>query len=261
MPISREQSIVPYEMQQSTEETYSPVKNVPLFKMAGRPVKGMAAPEVQKIVSQLSQGWANKPNIKIVNTYKELPPAYRSDKYKGMRGMLLGNDVYIVAANAGSASEVKGTLFHESLGHYGLRQLFNDRLDKALKDIYATNTAVRNQADAWLKRSPGVYRGADRVSRAVEEVLAAKSEAGVIKEPGIRAAFNRLAAMIRKFIRGMGIPLDYTNNDIHNILLESAERVRSGPVKMATPDAKPRYQMSQYNHILTGMLEQRLRVG
>jgi hypothetical protein len=228
---------------------------VPLFKMASRPVKGIAAPEVQKIVSQLSQGWANKPSIKVVNTYKDLPPAYRSDQYKGVRGMLLGNDVYIVAANAGSASEVKATLFHESLGHYGLRQLFNDRLDKALKDIYATNTAVRNQADAWLKRNPGVYRGADRVSRAVEEVLAAKSEAGVIKEPGIRAAFNRLAAMIRKFIRGMGIPLDYTNNDIHNILLESAERVRSGPVKMATPDAKPRYQMSQYNQILTGMLE------
>jgi hypothetical protein len=223
--------------------------------MASRPVKGIAAPEVQKIVSQLSQGWANKPSIKVVNTYKDLPPAYRSDQYKGVRGMLLGNDVYIVAANAGSASEVKATLFHESLGHYGLRQLFNDRLDKALKDIYATNTAVRNQADAWLKRNPGVYRGADRVSRAVEEVLAAKSEAGVIKEPGIRAAFNRLAAMIRKFIRGMGIPLDYTNNDIHNILLESAERVRSGPVKMATPDAKPRYQMSQYNQILTGMLE------
>jgi len=228
---------------------------VPLFKMAGRPVKGMSVSEVQKIVSQISQGWANKPSFKVVNTYKDLPPAYRSDKYAGVRGMLLGNDVYIVAANAGSASGVKATLFHESLGHYGLRQLFNDRLDKALKDIYATNTAVRNQTDAWLKRKPNVYRGADRVSRAVEEVLAAKSEAGVIKEPGIRAAFNRIAAMIRKFIRGMGIPLDYTNNDIQNILLESAERVRSGPVRMATPDAKPRYQMSQYNQILTGMLE------
>lgn len=227
---------------------------VPLFKMGKRPAKGLGTSEVQKVVENLSRGWANKPNIKIVNTHKDLPKAYRSDKYKGVRGMLLGNDVYIVAANAGSPSEVKATLFHESLGHYGLRGLFNDKLDKALNDIYATNSAVRTQADAWLRKHPDVYTGVDRVARSVEEVLAAKSEAGVIKEPGIRAAFNRLAAMIRKFIRGMGIQLNYTNNDINNILLESAERVRVGPMKLAMPDARPRYQVSQYDNVISSAL-------
>lgn len=227
---------------------------LPLFRMGRRTTKGMAVSQVQKVVAELSQGWANKPNIKIVSTHKDLPKAYRSDKYKRVRGMLLGNDVYIVAANAGSPSEVKATLFHESLGHYGLRGLFSEKLDKALNDIYATNTVMRNQADAWLRSHPDVYTGVDRVARAVEEVLAAKSEAGVIKEPGIRAAFNRLAAMIRKFIRGMGIQLDYSNNDINNILLESAERVRVGPMKMAMPDARPRYQISQYDNIISGAL-------
>jgi hypothetical protein len=226
---------------------------LPLFRMGRRTTKGMAVSQVQKIVSELSQGWANKPNIKIVNTYKDLPPAYRSDKYAGVRGMLLGNDVYIVAANAGSPSEVKATLFHESLGHYGLRQLFRNRLDKALGDIYKTNTAVQAQADAWLRGHPNTYHGPDRTIRAVEEVLAAKSEAGVIKEPGIRAAFNRLAAMIRKFIRGMGIQLDYTNNDINNILLEAAERVRTGPTTMIPLGASPRFQERATSTILTNM--------
>jgi hypothetical protein len=227
---------------------------LPLFRMGRRTTKGMAVSQVQKVVSELTQGWVNKPNIKVVNTHKDLPKAYRSDKYKRVRGMLLGNDVYIVAANAGSPSEVKATLFHESLGHYGLRGLFGEKLDKALNDIYATNSAIQSQADAWLRKHPDVYTGVDRVARAVEEVLAAKSEAGVIKEPGIRAAFNRLAAMIRKFIRSMGIQLDYTNNDINNILLESAERVRVGPMKLGTPDARPRYQISQYNNIISDAL-------
>jgi hypothetical protein len=60
--------------------------------------------------------------------------------------------------------------------------------------------------------------------------------------------------MIRKFIRGMGIQLDYSNNDINNILLESAERVRVGPMKIAMPDARPRYQISQYDNIISGAL-------
>jgi len=228
---------------------------LPLFRMGRRTTKGMAVSQVEKVVAELSQGWVNKPNIVVVKTNKELPKAYRSDKYKTVRGMLLGNDVYIVANNAGSASEVKSTLFHESLGHYGLRGLFGEKLDKALNDIYLTNSAVQSQTNAWLRKHPDVYTGADRTARGVEEVLAAKSEAGVIKEPGIRAAFNRLAAMIRKFIRSMGIQLNYTNNDINNILLEAAERVRVGPMKLALPDARPRYQISQYNQAITSMLE------
>ena len=229
---------------------------VPLFRMKKEVAEGLPPTEVEKIVKELSSGWANKPNIKVVPTYKDLPKPYRVEKYKNARGMLLGNDVYIVAANAGSASDVKSTLFHESLGHYGLRDLFRTRLNDTLSDIYKTNTAVQKAADEWLRRFPNIYPGSDRTARAVEEILAAKSEKGVIKEPGIRAAFNRLAAMIRKFIRAMGLKLDYSNNDINNILLEAAERVRSQPGPVFNTDASPRFQISQYNKVLSNVLEQ-----
>ena len=229
---------------------------VPLFRMKREVAEGLPPTEVEKIVKELSSGWANKPNIKVVPTYKDLPKPYRVEKYKNARGMLLGNDVYIVAANAGSASDVKSTLFHESLGHYGLRDLFRTRLNDTLGDIYKTNTAVQKAADEWLRRFPNIYPGSDRTARAVEEILAAKSEKGVVKEPGIRAAFNRLAAMIRKFIRAMGLKLDYSNNDINNILLEAAERVRSQPGPVFNTDASPRFQISQYNKVLSNVLEQ-----
>ncbi len=233
---------------------------VPLFRMKREVAQGLPAPEVQKVVSELSSGWANKPNIKVVPTYKDLPAPYRVEKYKNTRGMLLGNDVYIVAANAASPSDIKSTLFHESLGHYGLRDLFRTRLNDTLNDIYKTNTAVQKAADEWLRRFPDIYPGSDRTARAIEEILAAKSEKGVIKEPGIRAAFNRLAAMIRKFLRGMGLAKTYTNNDINNILLEAAERVRSQPGPVFNTDASPRFQQRQYNTTLANVITQNQRL-
>jgi len=174
--------------------------------------------------------------------------------------MLLGNDVYIVAANAGSPSDVKATLFHESLGHYGLRDLFRTRFDEVLNDIYLNNTAVKSATDQWLRKYPQVYQGRDRLARAVEEVLAAKSEKGVIKEPGIRAAFNRLAALIRKFLRAMGFVTEYSNNDINNILLEAAERVRSQPGPIFNTSASPRFQQNQYNSTLASVITQNQRL-
>lgn len=233
---------------------------VPLFRMKKEVAQGLPTPEVQKVVSELSSGWANKPNIIVVDTYKDLPKPYRAEKYKNARGMLLGNDVYIVAANAGSASDVKSTLFHESLGHYGLRDLFRTRLNDTLSDIYKTNTAIQNAANEWLRKFPDIYQGSDRTARAVEEILAAKSEKGVIKEPGIRAAFNRLAAMIRKFLRAMGFVKEYSNNDINNILLEAAERVRTQPGPVFNTDASPKFQISQYNRVLTNALEANQRL-
>lgn len=230
---------------------------LPLFRMGKRSIrKPMSVAAAQKVINDLSKGWANKPNIKVVATHKDLPKPYRLDKYKNVKGMLLGNDVYIVASNAGSPSDIKATLFHESLGHYGLRDLFRTRFDEVLSDIYKTNTAVRKAADEWLTKYPDVYQGRDRTARAVEEILAAKSEKGVIKEPGIRAAFNRLAAMIRKFLRAMGFVTDYSNNDINNIVLEAAERVRSQPGPVFNTYGSPRFQVSQYTKTLANVLEQ-----
>lgn len=232
----------------------------PSPRIAAEEVKAAALPktDIENVVNQLTEGWANKPNIKVVQSYTDLPEPYRVDKYKEARGLLAGNDLYIVADKAGSESDVRSTLFHESLGHYGIRGLFRTKLDQVLDDIYKNNTAIKAAANSYLSdpRTSDVYQGPDRFVRAVEEVLATKAEAGPIKEPGIRAAFNRVAALVRKFLRSMGIVQKYSDNDINNILREASERVRTNPTPIAPPNASPRFQISQYNKVLTNVLEQ-----
>jgi hypothetical protein len=67
----------------------------------------------------------------------------------------------------------------------------------------------------------------------VEEVLASKAEAGPIKEAGIRAAFNRVAAFIRRVGRAFGINFDYSNNDVAQIIRLSQEKVTKGRREVA----------------------------
>jgi hypothetical protein len=69
--------------------------------------------------------------------------------------------------------------------------------------------------------------------QAVEEVLASKAEAGPIKEAGIRAAFNRVAAFIRRVGRALGINFDYSNNDVAQIIRLSQEKVTKGRREVA----------------------------
>lgn len=235
---------------------YGAAGRLPLFRMRDRPGVGMSMTAVQRAVNALTKDWTNSPNIKVVESYTDLPKPYRTEKYRNVRGMLLGNDVYIVAKNANSVSDVRSTLFHESLGHYGIRNLYKEKLDTTLADIYQNNSAIKKATNEWLKQYPDVYQGPDKTVRAVEEVLAAKSEAGLTREPGIRAAFNRLAALVRKFLRAMGIVKEYSDNDINEILIQSANRVRTNTTPLTLPNASPKFQVSRYTNVLTSALEQ-----
>jgi hypothetical protein len=215
--------------------------------------------KVQSVVNDLSQGWTNKPNIKVVDSVNDLPDNVRKQIPGAIKGTLVGNDLYVVADNLESEADVKSQVFHEVLGHYGVRDLFQNRLDTVLGEIYRTNTAVRAEADRWLRDNPYVYDDVPQALqpvRAVEEILAGRSEAGPIKEPGIRAAFNRVAALVRRFLRGVGLVKDYTNNDVANILREAQRRVYRPQNLLPPADSSPRYQMRQYQRVVDGIYDQ-----
>jgi hypothetical protein len=97
---------------------------------------------------------------------------------------------------------------------------------------------------------------ADRRSMAIEEVLAEASSKGVIKDAGIRAAFNRVAAMIRKFIRGMGIQINYSNNDVRQILIEAHDTVttREREARLS-PSGEPMFQRKQAKERLSNVFD------
>lgn len=189
----------------------------------GAAAVGVSSQTANKAISEATSGWKNKPRIVFEKATDRVTKGWYDPKT---------NTIHLVLENHSNAAELVATLFHEALGHYGLTSKFGAGLDKVLTAIYNTNSAVRYAADAWLKDNPDADGAENKQARAVEEVLARQSEAGPIKDVGIRAAFNKVVAYIREFLRNnLGAVTTYTDNDVAHILRQAHQRAMLGGAK------------------------------
>jgi hypothetical protein len=134
---------------------------------------------VQRAVSELTRDWLRKPDIVILESMRDekVPQAvareYQRQESQGgtgtVQGFHLKGTVYIVADAMRGPQDVREVLFHESLGHFGLRGFFGKALNPMLEEIVAT----RKFQVAKKAREYGLdmAKGADRLM-AAEEVLA-----------------------------------------------------------------------------------------
>lgn len=207
--------------------------------------------DVVKAVKEATAGWRNAPSIKVVRSIAELPEKYRTIPANA-RGFYAPSSrtVYVISENAPSISGAKATVFHESLGHYGLDKKFRGDLDAVLGQMYE-NAAMKDAASKWLRDNPDTYAHlpeSKQRARAVEEVLAERSEAGPIKEAGLRGLYNRLVAFVRDWARRNGFGVTYSDNDITQILRQAHEEVLGMPIeqeRMAFSfDPQLRYQLT-----------------
>ena len=210
---------------------------------------GTDADTVQKVTDAATAKWKGKPSVTVVQSVKDIKDrkvraAIRRDGAEDAKGLVAPDGaIYLIADNIASESEAAATLFHEALGHTGLAKLFRDKLDSVLEALYKGNAKLRADADAWMEDNPGAYADDPNPrARAVEEVLAVRSEAGKLE----RNMLQRIAAVIRDFARRMGVNLKFSDGDVAAILAEAHERAVSdaepqgapGTVRYTTPEEK-----------------------
>ena len=183
--------------------------------------------EAKAIADKITSQWKSTVPVEVVQAVEDIKDgkirrALKRDKATDAEGFVTPDGtVYLIADNIASPERVRAVLFHEALGHLGLEKLFREELDGALTALYRSNPALRGGADAWLKDNPDAYVGdSNRTARAVEEVLAERSENGQLKLNRIQ----RIAAIIRNFARKMGIKLAISDADVEAILAAAHER-------------------------------------
>ena len=184
--------------------------------------------EVEAAVAETTRGWVNAPKITVVETSAEVP----GNDGTAIRGEWQPDGVYIVADTHASAAEVQATVFHETLGHAGLRQEFGDEFARLLQDVVSTNPARAKAAEAWEKANPesfAEHKPAARRRGALEEVLAEASEGGRQKLP----AFTRTMAAIKDFLRRwtkklFGKTIAYSDNDVLAIMQRAHDNITKG---------------------------------
>jgi hypothetical protein len=168
------------------------------FKTPGQAGGGMDRTAIDKAISQITRDWLRKPQIEILDSMEDAPPAmYREWMRDGgdatVHGIHARGTIYVLADGVQDAADVAEVLFHESLGHFGLRGFFGNGLDPVLDEF-----AARRPMQVGIKaRQYGLDMSklADR-RLAAEEVLAEMAA----MRPQLPIV-QRLIAFIRTWLR------------------------------------------------------------
>jgi hypothetical protein len=192
--------------------------------------------DLQALVAAITAQWKSPNPVKVVGSILEIKDrklrnAIMKDDALDAKGLVAPDGtIYLVADNLLSIEDAKAVLFHESLGHVGLEKLFRENLDSALIAMYRSNAKVRADTDKWRSENKGAYdNDVNPLARAVEEVLAERSERGQLE----RNLFQKIAAIVRNFARRMGINLKISDGDVAAILSMAHDRVVKGDAESA----------------------------
>lgn len=193
--------------------------------------KSIGKQQTQSVVDVVKSQWANAPEVVVADNMDDpaIPEAVRAHNKeaiaKGAKGSPKGffykGKAYVLADAATSPTQVMETLFHESLGHYGLRGTFGPEMGKVLADVVKNRKA---DVEAKAEQYGLDPKNPDDMLEAAEEVLAEMAQT----KPGL-SFVKRAISVIRNFLRDLGLPFKMSNEDIiQKYILPARAFVESG---------------------------------
>jgi diguanylate cyclase (GGDEF)-like protein len=172
---------------------------MPLFRGGNGYAAGMLLETLQSEVGRITGSWQNAPKINAVQSVADLP----FDAPADARGAFYQGQVWLVADNNHSAADAQFVLFHEVLGHAGLRGLFGADIVDEMKAIELKNLNVSVRAMKWRKNNKDI-RGSRTDAQwhaiSVEEALA-----DMAGEGRRIAGLDRVMAAIQSGLRAIGL--------------------------------------------------------
>jgi hypothetical protein len=183
--------------------------------------------DVEEKVAELTKDWKNSPEFEIVERVDDIvDPNIRAAVDDPSIVGFYGPDgkVRIIANNLSSVDDVKPAIFHESLGHHGMRQKFGDELDNFMTRLHKNSPELRAAVDEWNAANKEDY-GNIPLATQVEEVLAGMSEEGALS----RTIIDRVKDWLKNFARKrMGMDLEFSPREVKSILAQAHQMVTEG---------------------------------
>jgi N12 class adenine-specific DNA methylase len=175
----------------------------PVFSRTDMPTKGMTPANAQRIALGAVSAWKNKPRLVVARSIQDpaVPQALRDEDKRqraggatgDVRGTFFEGAMYVFSDHMGSDLDVIETVFHEGLGHYGLRGLFGDALDAVLDMI--------NLARPDLMRPKAAEYGADLRKPSHRRYIAEEVLASMAQNEPTLGFVRRAVAAIRTWLR------------------------------------------------------------
>ena len=202
-----------------------------------REMRGADIGQVRAIVDSIRKAWNGGPAVEVVSSYRDLP----GGGTPGARGMYMGGKVWVVATGHRAGPDlqrrVASTLAHEVIAHYGLRKILGSDFDRLLtKPMQLALASGNKPLNALRDRVKSLYRdknGNYSLSKREEsdEIAALAVENAIDAEGNFRPGYSWLKsvwARVAQFLRDMGIDVQFTQAELHGMLVQALRAVESG---------------------------------
>ena len=221
-----------------------------------REASALKVQQAQRLVKALSRGWANAPEVVIASSVRDeaLPETARraiaQQESRGVGGRVEGfywqGKVYLVAGNLPSMHDVARVYMHETLGHYGLRGVYGEKLNSILNragmamrgevierarqyGFHGLGAAAKTASDAQVWDSMTAKQKLDSTEEALAYLAQTGGKVGDEKSLGL---LRELVAAIRSWLRAH-VPvfanLRYSDDEIMREFILPARRwVKNG---------------------------------
>lgn len=211
----------------------TPLEEILYQRTGTRPRGGFSASAVEEIIAPILRRWKNAPEITVVQSVEDIP---ESAAPHDVEGAYMGNSrIYLVADNLTTRARVMQVLAHEAIGHSAMEDVFGSDLPAILREVglmeNAGNKAVREAAQQVDEMQPGL----DENNRA-KEIIAVMAERGVQN-----SVVKRVLAAIRKFLRSIGIDLEFSDADLAGLIRAAELYLEGGESATAAGVAAPAY--------------------
>lgn len=131
------------------------------------------------------------------------------------------DEAVIVLDNNADADDIRSTVYHETVGHKGLRGVFGNEFDNFLQNVYDNVGEDTRRAIAKI----GIENGVD-AHRATEEYLATLAEDGKFKEMN-PTAWEKIKHFFKGMLARFGLH-EISNNELRYSLWRSYQHHLSG---------------------------------
>ena len=191
--------------------------------------KDLSADEVQSAIDPFIAEMKTRLPVTVMRRQRDLPEGIHTylRENNGQNDIIVGavdgGRVYLVAENIENNNEAIRALFHEIMGHFGIRAVLGDQANKVLDSIYI---AKRSEVNPIAIEYGFNLKSAEGRRAAADEWLAREAETNPES-----TWIDRVIALIRKWIRKVNPNLTFSDAEIRALLAKSRHYVKTADLR------------------------------
>jgi hypothetical protein len=153
---------------------------------------------------------------------------YAAMRQRGMlraKGVYWQGKLYIFANNHSDVRDVVRTMLHEGVAHMGLRALYQNQaeLDDMLDGVFAS---MSDEMIESMRGRARAYADIDLTTPEGRRELAEEHIAHLAETDPNHGIIKRIVAKLKQMLRGAGMEMDWTHDDLVNLLRDARRELR-----------------------------------